>query len=84
MVSGTITEFAHHPLTDGVTALPIVGGTMLTAGHPGTVRTLARFGGLPVMGLVQGWAAKVLFLGDVNGLETVPQPFVDQLIAWGF
>jgi hypothetical protein len=81
---GTITDFVHHPLTQGVTTLPLFGGTTLAAEYPSTVQILARFGGLPIMGVVHGQAARVLFLGDVNSLETVPQPFVDNLIAWGF
>lgn len=83
-VHGTVTDFAHHPLTKGVASLPLLGGATLDPGYARTTRILAWFGGLPVMGVVHGRAARVLFVGDVNGLETVPQPFVDNLIAWGF
>jgi len=31
------------------------------------------------MGIVHVGAGKVFFLGDVNGLEAVPQPFADNL-----
>src|SRR6266508_1292885 len=62
-VSGTITDFAHHPLTEGVTALPLLGGTTLDAGYASTLRILAGFGGLPVMGVVHGEAVRVLFVG---------------------
>jgi hypothetical protein len=36
------------------------------------------------MGLLHGRAAKVFFIGDVNGIQTMPQPFVNNLLAWGF
>lgn len=40
--------------------------------------------GMPVMGLVQEPKSKVFFLGELNGLEGVPQPLVSNLVAWAF
>ena len=32
----------------------------------------------------EGRRAKVFFIGDTNSLEFIPQPLVDNLVAWGF
>jgi hypothetical protein len=28
--------------------------------------------------------AKIFFLGEINGIEAVPQPFVSHLVQWAF
>jgi hypothetical protein len=38
--------------------------------------------GEPVMGLQESHKARIFFIADVNGLETMPQPLVDNLINW--
>ncbi len=40
--------------------------------------------GSAVMGVLHGNAARVFFLGEINGIEGVPQPLVDNLVAWAF
>jgi hypothetical protein len=37
-----------------------------------------------VMGIVQHPTSKVFFIGDLNGIEHIPQPFTDNLVAWLF
>lgn len=39
-------------------------------------------GGLPVMGIVHYPKSSIFFIGDMNGLEIIPQPFIDNLIRW--
>lgn len=39
--------------------------------------------GMPVMGILHHPKSKVFFIGD-NGLETVPQPLVANLVSWAF
>ena len=36
----------------------------------------------PVMGVLNYPKSKVFFIGDTNGLEIRPQPFIDNLISW--
>lgn len=40
--------------------------------------------GMPVMGILHHPNSKIFFLGEINGIETVPQPFVSNLIDWTF
>jgi hypothetical protein len=40
--------------------------------------------GPPVMGKITNYPGKVFFLGDTNGLESVPQPFTQNLVNWLF
>ena len=83
-ITGTIDEFAPHALTEGVTGLPYIAGSYLASESSSAVQVLGRVGGKGVLGLLTGRAARVLFIGDVNGLQTMPQPFVANLVAWGF
>lgn len=36
----------------------------------------------PVMGILKYPKSKVFFIGDANGLQIMPQPFIDNLIKW--
>ncbi|MCX6301434.1 MAG: hypothetical protein NTW82_04560 [Bacteroidia bacterium] len=36
----------------------------------------------PVMGTLKWEKSKIFFIGDMNGLEIMPQPFIDNLIEW--
>jgi hypothetical protein len=82
-LTGTIDSFAPHQLTTGVTSIPYIAGSFLSE-TGASIEVLGRVGGQGVMGLLNGRAAKVFFIGDVNGIQTMPQPFVDNLLAWGF
>lgn len=38
-----------------------------------------------VMGTLNSYPnCRIFFMGDINGLETIPQPFVNNLIQWAF
>jgi hypothetical protein len=41
-------------------------------------------GGAAVMGILHTYPARVFFLGELNGIEQVPQPLVDNLATWAF
>ena len=81
---GTVTDFGAHPITEGVTSVPYLTGSALLDFDPDRVTVLGRLDGLPVFGLLHGFAARVFFMGDTNTLEIVPQPLVANLMAWGF
>jgi hypothetical protein len=36
------------------------------------------------MGTLHHAHAKIFFIGEINGIEGVPQPFVRNLVAWAF
>jgi hypothetical protein len=36
----------------------------------------------PVMGILSYPKSKIFFIGDSNGLQIMPQPFIDNLITW--
>ena len=36
----------------------------------------------PVMGILKYPKSKIFFIGDMNGLQVIPQPFIDNLIKW--
>jgi len=38
--------------------------------------------GPPVMGVLNYPNSRVFFIGDMNGLEIQPQPFINNLINW--
>jgi len=40
--------------------------------------------GAPVMGTLHHSHARIFFLGEINGLEGIPQPFVTNLVGWLF
>ncbi len=85
IVDGTVTRLASHAITEGVTDLPFIAGAAATGFDPEQVEVLGWVADtIPVMGIIHGHQAKIFFLTDTNGIELVPQPFVDNLIAWGF
>jgi hypothetical protein len=38
--------------------------------------------GSPVMGILNYPKSRIFFIGDMNGIEVQPQPFIDNLIHW--
>ena len=84
-VDGAVTIVEKHAITAGVGVVPYLVGAEVVAADPSTVTILGRLtDGTPVMGLIASPSAKIFFMGDTNTLETVPQPLVDNLLAWGF
>lgn len=77
----TVTMFAAHPITAGVGALPYIAGSVVTTA-PGSATMLGFLSGMPVMGVMPFGAGQVFFLGDTNGIELVPQPFVNNLFGY--
>jgi hypothetical protein len=80
-IRGQVSEFATHPLTERATAFQYIAGSYI-ASATSDVELLGWVDGLPVMAALESRRSKRLFLGDVNGLQRVPQPFTDNLIAW--
>ncbi len=91
-VHGTISYFAEHPVTNGVYSIPFIAGSVVSNPDPQKVSLLGSLAPAPgeegftkgVMGIVHHPRSKIFFIGDINGLETVPQPFTKNLIDWLF
>ena len=83
--SGTATTFAIHPIMEGVTSHAYNGGGALSGAIPAGITVLGWLDAgrtLPIMGTKALRKGRVFFLGDINGLEEVPQPLVSNLLAW--
>ena len=78
---GVITTFTAHPITMGVSALSYPGGSIVTTA-PSSATMLGFVSGLPVMGIMPFELGQVFFLGDMNLLEGVPQPLVNNLFGY--
>src|SRR5262245_44274278 len=85
LVTGQITSFAPSPITAGVTSIWYSGGSVIDTLHSVDVHILGWLDtGEPVMGVQQSHKAKIFVIGDTNGIETLPDRLLDNLIAWGF
>ncbi|HYP29367.1 MAG TPA: DUF4350 domain-containing protein [Blastocatellia bacterium] len=80
-LTGTITTFSPHPITDGVATLLFVTGSAATTLPPGAT-ILGSLSEMPVMGIMQFGSGQVFFLGDSNGIEAIPQPFTNNLFGF--
>lgn len=85
IITSTITDFTAHALTAGVSDVPFIAGSYLESGASADVQVLGRLpSGEAVMGVLAKGDAKVFFIGDMNGIQLLPQPLVQNLVAWGF
>ena len=85
-VTGVVTTFADAPHHPGCGHARVHRGRgTRRADRPSGIEVLGWLDtGEAVMGVLAHPKARIFFLGDTNGLEEVPQPLVDNLIAWGF
>jgi hypothetical protein len=83
-VNGTITTFAEHEITTGITSINYIAGSVIT--NADTNPDLEVLGWLendaPVMGIIHYPNSRIFCIGDTNGIEVQPQPFIDNLINW--
>lgn len=85
VVRGTVSRLANHPITHGVSSLFYNAGAEVTGYDPAKVEILGWVNGsIPVMGTIASPPAKIFFMGDTHAFLSVDQPFVDNIIAWGF
>ena len=85
---GTVNTYTPHSITTGALPLYFNAGAIVSnaAANP-RIQTLAYLSGNtnhPVMGILNGYPSKIVFLGEINGLETVPQPLTNNIIKWLF
>ena len=86
---GTITSFAQHEVTTGVSSFPYMEGSYIKnpdASKITVIGSLQLSSGenYCVMGIVKHPNANIFFIGDVNGLEQTSQPFTSNLTNWLF
>ena len=85
IITSTITDFTPHELTKGISSVPFIAGSFLERESDAAIQVLGRLpSGEGVMGVLTKPNAKVFFIGDTNGIQDVPQPLVQNLVAWGF
>jgi hypothetical protein len=89
---GPITSFQPHVITSGVTSLDYIAGSVIKSWDPSKITVLGykniQSGNettvAAAMGIVKHPSSKIFFIGDVNGIEQVPQPFISNLNSWLF
>jgi len=82
-VQGAVTIVTDHPIVRGIEGTPYLVGAAVMEYDREKVEILGRLeDGTPVMGLIRSDIAKIFFCGDTNTLELVPQPLIDNLLAW--
>ena len=84
-----ITQFNTHPITQGVTSHQYIAGSIIRNPDPQKITTLgyysdANITNAAVMGIVQHPTSRIFFIGDINGIEQVPQPFTSNVVKWLF
>jgi len=84
VVDGRVTRLAEHQIASGISDLDWGVGAAVTAYDGNRVEILGWVNdSVPVMGVVKEPKARVFSFGDTNAPEWVPQPFIDNLLAWG-
>jgi len=82
---GPITSFQPHAITSGVTSLEYVAGSVIKSWDPSKITVLGyQATGVGAMGIVHHPSSRIFFIGDMNGIEQVPQPFISNLNNWLF
>jgi hypothetical protein len=83
-VNGTITTFADHEITNGITSINYIAGSIITNAETNPDLEILGWleNGDPVMGIVHYPNSRIFCIGDTNGIEVQPQPFIDNLVSW--
>jgi hypothetical protein len=82
-VSGTITDFTEHEITNGVQSINYnAGSVILSQDLNNSINVLASISGDAAMGILSHPPARIFFIGDSNDLLLVKKPFVDNLFNW--
>ena len=86
--SGTLNSFSPHTITTGITSLPYIAGSVIFNPDPAKINVLgtltANGTNAAAMGIVIHPTSRIFFIGDMNGIEAVPQPFTSNLAGWLF
>ena len=85
---GNVNLFGNSTITAGATPFFFNAGSIVdnvsTNPNIQVLGWLSNNNQLPVMGTLNHPSSKILFLGEINGIETTPQPLTDNIIKWLF
>ncbi len=88
---GFIEQFADHQITKNVPPLFYNAGSVILdiESNPsievlGWLSDVEQSNGIAAMGILNHPTSKIFFIGDINGLELMPQPLVRNLVKWAF
>ena len=85
---GNVDSYSLHFITQGATPFYFnAGSIVMNATTNPNIQVLGWLSGnsnLPVMGILKHSLSKVFFLGEINGIETLPQPLTNNIIQWLF
>ena len=86
--TGTLNSFSQHAVTVGATPLPYIAGSVIFNHDPAKITALATLTAngtnAVAMGIVKHPTSRIFFIGDLNGIEAIPQPLTSNLISWLF
>ncbi len=88
-IGGTITSFTNHSVTTGVSSFPFMVGSVINNPDQSKITVIGQLSsssaeGSAAMGILKHSTSKIFFIGDVNGIEQLPQPFTSNLVNWLF
>ena len=85
---GDVTLYAPHAITEGATPFHYKVGSIITnENNNPNIQVLGWLDGkssMPVMGILKHRSSKIFFLGEMNGIEDVPQPLTSNIVKWLF
>jgi hypothetical protein len=85
---GNLDTYAPHIITDSATSFYYNAGSIIV--NAGTNPAIIPLGWLdgdnnkPSLGILQHPFSKILFIGDINGIESLPQPLTLKIFKWLF
>ena len=84
----SVMHYNPHPITAGAVPFYYNAGAIvindLTNPNIQVLGKLNNTSRSPVMGILNHPKSKIFFIGEINGLESIPQPFTSQLMKWLF
>lgn len=90
---GPINSLQSHPVTAGVSSVSFIAGSVIRNWDASKITVLGAIqtqsgslngSTLGAMGIVKHPTSKIFFIGDINGIEQVPQPFISNVVKWLF
>jgi len=85
---GNADRYASDPITNAATSFYYNAGSIVMNENTNpdiqVLGWLNNDPGLPIMGVLKHPFAKIFFIGDANGIEGLPQPLTNNIMAWLF
>ena len=81
-IYGNVDQYATHAITQSATPFYYNAGSFVRNPDPARLTVLGWVNTNAVMGIVRHPVARIFFIGDINGIEGMPQPFMGNLFNW--